>query len=158
MFSRFSSFSLIHSRPFSHQHRRCRELIEDYVLLVVVSAKGQDAGRTLLDTRGTADTLRVFHRQHFVGEIHDIDSLMTDRSADVARNALVFIGEYSVTRKTRVNVHECGKRAGEAAPNPTAEPKVEPNAENAGHEDIDAPGVVQERDALKKLVIPMCRP
>jgi catechol 2,3-dioxygenase-like lactoylglutathione lyase family enzyme len=37
MLSRLSSFSLIHSRPFSHQHRRCRELIEDNVLLVVVS-------------------------------------------------------------------------------------------------------------------------
>ena len=136
------------------QHRRSWELVEDNVPLLVVAAKRQNASWALLDAGGTADAFRILHRKAFVSEVHHVDSLVADRSANVAGNAFAFVRENPVTRKARVNVHERREWAGKTAPNPAAEPKVKPDPKNAGHEDIDAPGIAQERDALKKLVIP----
>ena len=40
-----------------------------------------------------ADALDIFHGLAFVGEAHDIDSLMAHRCADVARDALLLVGQ-----------------------------------------------------------------
>src|SRR5436309_799060 len=105
-------------------------------------SKGEDAGRTLLDTGGTAHAFGIFHGQALVREVHDIDSLMTDRGTDVARDAFLFFGKNPVAREAGVDVHEGRERAGKAAPNTPAKPKVEADTENAAHEDVNAPRIV----------------
>src|ERR1043166_2473435 len=96
----------------------------------------QHAGRTLLDTGRAADAFGVLHRETFVCEVHDVDSLMADRCADVARNAFRFFGENSEARKSRVDVHERGERAKETAPNAARIFEIKADADDAAEENI----------------------
>src|SRR5437879_11620409 len=52
------------------------------------TAEGQGARRALLDAGRAADALGVLHGEALVGEVHDVDALVADRRADVARDAL----------------------------------------------------------------------
>ena len=77
----------------AHSHGRSRKLVQDDAVLTVVMSKGEDAGRTLLDTGGATHAFGIFHGQTLVREVHDIDPLMTDRGANIARDAFLFVGK-----------------------------------------------------------------
>ena len=79
----------------SHLYGRCCQAIngEDAAGFGVDLSEGQDAGWTALYAGAAADALDVFHGLAFVGEAHDIDSLMAHRCADVARDALLLVGQ-----------------------------------------------------------------
>ncbi len=56
---------------------------------------------------------------------------------------LDFSGEDPELREARVDVHQRGERAGEAAPHAAGEPEVHPHADDAGEEDVDDVVVVE---------------
>src|SRR5436190_14189396 len=129
------------SMSLPHANRRSRKPVQDNALLAVVMPERQDTGRTLLHTGGTAHALRVLHRQTFVREVHDVDSLVADRSADVARNAFRFLRENPEPGKPRIDVHERGKRTEESAPDAAGVFKIKADADDAAEENIDVPFV-----------------
>src|SRR5262245_28404275 len=63
--------------------------------------------------------------------------------ADVARDAILLVGEDAEAGEAGVDVHERGERAGEAAPNPAAEPEIPADADDAGQKNIDDVIVVE---------------
>ena len=105
-------------------------------------SEGEDAGGTLLHARGTAHALRILHGQAFVREVHDVDALMADRSANVAGNAFRFFGENPKAREARINMHERGERTKETAPDAARIFEIETDANDSTEENIDEPFVV----------------
>ena len=93
---------------------------------VIHLSEGEHPGRTRLDTRTAANTLGIFHRKTFVGEVHDIDSLVAHRCADVAGDALLLVRENSKLAESSVDVHQRSQWACEPTPNAPAEPEVCP--------------------------------
>src|ERR1700693_2905263 len=79
--------SSVCSRALAHSHGRCWNGIEDNPTPAAVISERKHAGRALLHASRAANALRILHGQAFISEIHDVDPLMTDRSADVAGNA-----------------------------------------------------------------------
>ena len=51
--------------------------------------------------------------------------------ASVARYTFGLVGKDAELREARINIHECGQRTEESAPNPAAEVEVQAHAENA---------------------------
>src|SRR3989442_6454050 len=89
------------SRPirFGHQNRRGWQPIpaDDQQCARVDLSEAERPRRTALDARRAAHALRVGHRNTLVGEIHDVDSLVAYRGADIARDALLLLGEDAKT-------------------------------------------------------------
>src|SRR2546421_12694964 len=104
--------------------------------------KSKYARGTLLDASGTTDAFWILHRQTFVGEVHDVDPLMADRSANVAGNAFRFLGENPKARKACIDMHERGERTKETAPDPARVFEIKTDANDATEKDIDHPFVV----------------
>ena len=90
----------------------------------IVTPKSEDSSRALLNTSRTTHTFWIFHRQTFIGEVHDIDSLMADGGADIARDTLMLVGKDPVTREPGIDVHQGCEGAGKATPDAPAKPEV----------------------------------
>src|SRR5262249_22079522 len=82
--------------------------------------------------------------------VHDVDALMADARADVARDALLLLRQNAEAAEPRVHVHERRERAREAAPHAAAEPEVEPESDDPAEKNVDRPRVVQKRNALEQ--------
>ena len=68
---------------------------------------------------------------------------MADGRADVAGDALFLFRKNPVTREARVDVHERGERAGEAAPDASAEPEIRGDADDPREAEIDDVVVIE---------------
>src|SRR5439155_4750952 len=95
--------------------------------------------------RRAADALRVGHGDALVGEVHHVDALVADGGADVAGDALFLLGKNAEAAEARVDVHQRRQRAEEAAPHAAGEVEVETVADRAGEEEVDEPGIVEDR-------------
>ena len=99
------------------------EVIEDWIRFLFGATEAPEVQNpcwTLLNASGAANALRILHGFAFVGEVHDVDTLMANGGADVTRDALIFVRkDAELAKGSLVNVHEGGERAAEAAPNPT---------------------------------------
>src|SRR5437870_5055412 len=115
----------------------------DWLAVLSDAAERQRSRRTALHAGRAAHALRVLHRHSLVGEAHDVDALVTDRGAHVARDALLLVGEDPEIREARIDVHERGERAGEAAPHAPREPEVHADTDDAGEEDVDDVVIVE---------------
>ena len=111
-------------------------------------SKGKHPGWTLLNTRRTADAFRIFHWQTFIREVHDIDPLVTNGSADIAGNTFRFLGENSKAREACIDMHEGSEWTKETAPNPSGIFEIEANANDSSEKHIDHPFVVNVIDQL----------
>jgi hypothetical protein len=98
--------------------------IRNYASFPIITAESENSSRTLLDACRTTNALRICHRQTLVGKIHDVDSLMTDRSADIAGNAFHLLREDAKSRESCIDVHQGSERTCKATPNPSAKPKI----------------------------------
>src|SRR5215468_1894683 len=117
---------------FVRADRRGGQDVEHDAALLGVAAETERARWAHLHAGRATHAFGILHRHALVGEIHDVDALMTDRRADVARDAFLLVGENAKARETRVDVHERGERASEAAPDAAAEPEVTAHADDAG--------------------------
>src|SRR5450432_96466 len=126
---RTTRFTIVSATPFSmlrrmlaHLHGGGHELVEQRVPGRVVTTKTQHTGRALLHAGRASHAFRVLHGQALVREAHDVDALVTNARANIARDAFLFLGEDAEFSETRIDVHQRGQRAGEAAPDAAAEP------------------------------------
>src|SRR5262245_15227098 len=115
-------------------------------------AEGEDGCRAALHAGPAAHALRVLHRPALPGEAHDIDALVAHGRADIARNALLLLGEDAEAREPRDDVHPRRERAGEAAPGAPAEPEIRTVAEDAGEEHVHRPLVTLEEHRVEQAV------
>src|SRR5207249_1528687 len=126
--------------PFAHEDRRRREKVElDGGSLPVDLPELKNTCRAALDARRAADAFRVLHRDPFVREVHDVDALVADRGADIARDTLLLVRRDRETAEPGVDMHERGKRTEEPAPHPPREPEVETVADDPDEKHVDAP-------------------
>ncbi len=105
--------------------------------------EGEHAGGTRLHAGAAAHALRIGHWLAFVGKIHYIDALMTDRGAHGTRDALFLFGKNAKATKARVDMHQCGKWTGETTPYATAIPEVGAIADDAGQQQVYAPAIIE---------------
>ena len=99
-----------------------RESIEDRLRFWAraEASEVEHSSRALLNAGGATNTFGILHGLAFVGKVHDIDSLVADRGADVTRDAFVLIGkDAELTECALVDLHESRERASEAAPDTT---------------------------------------
>ena len=122
-------------------------------MVTLIIPKGKDARGTLLDARGTTDAFRILHGQTFVREVHDVDALMADRSANVARNAFRFLGENPKARKACIDMHERGERTKETAPDAARVFKIKTDADDPTEEHINGPFVVGVGDQPSSVIL-----
>src|SRR2546422_8794484 len=78
--------------PFAHENRGRWEKVElDGGSPSVHLPELEHARRAALNARRAAHAFRVLHGQALVREVHDVDALVADRRADVARDALLLV-------------------------------------------------------------------
>src|SRR2546421_9036759 len=118
-------------------------------------AERQHASRALLDTGRTTHAFGVPHRQAFVREIHDVDSLVANRGADVARNAFRYFGKNPEAREARVDMHQRRERAKKPTPDPAGILEIEPDADDTAEKNVDQPFVIRVGDELTVAVFPL---
>src|SRR6266850_6655107 len=128
------------SGPFPHDHRRGGQEIQlDGLAAAVDLAELEHARGAALDARGAADAFGILHGEALVGEVHDVNALVADRGAHVARDALLLVRHDREAAEPRVDVHQRGEGAQEAAPDASREPEVEPVADHARQEHVHEP-------------------
>src|ERR1043166_8511919 len=127
----------------AHSHSRCAQRIQRNRTIGLQSPKRKRAGWAFLHTRAAPDAFGILHRQAFVREVHDVNTLMADGRADITRNAFRFLREDTEPRESRVDVHQRRQRTGEPAPHAPAEPEIHPDANDAREEHVDDVIVVQ---------------
>ena len=148
--SRTCSLSVLR---LAHLHGRGGEAVEDRDAIVAEASEAEDAGGALLHAGRAADAFGVFHGHAFVGEVHHVDALMADAGADVAGDALFLFRKNPVAREARVDVHERGERAREAAPHAPAKPEIGGDSHDAGEPEIDQVGIVKDGPAIEQAVV-----
>src|SRR2546430_9488787 len=146
---------IISGLPFPHEDRRRGQEIQlDGLAAAVDLPELEHARGATLDAPGSADAFGILHGEPLVREVHDVDALVANRGAHVARDALLLVRHDREAAEPRADVHERGKRTQEAAPDAPGEPEIEPVADHARQEHVHEPLVRRLQERIEDGIAP----
>ena len=137
---------------FPDLDQRSSHPIKNRLAVLSNSSEAKRSGGAHLNTSRAANAFWIFHSESLIGKVHDIDSLVTNRGANVAGNTLRFFRENPEAREACVDVHESGQRTKEPAPDASRIFEIKTDTDDAAEENIDHPLVVDVGDQLSRAV------